>query len=155
MDRRWIIAALGTAVSVCGLMLGVLGWLLVRAPGVFYLFVFVLGAFMLPLLALAIAHANDRVPRAEFVETSAGLLLIGVTASIPGPLLASVLMTLAGPYSLFLYIALAHAGMAFYAFTRMRVKEPAPAETRDSFAVMLQSSPAALALDPRGPAYAG
>jgi len=151
MDRRWIIAAICTAASVCGLMLGVLGWLLVRAPGVFYLFVFVLGAAMLPLVGLAIAHANDRVPRADFIEISAGLLLIGVAASIPGPLLASVLMTLAGPYSLFLYIAIVYAGMAFYAFTRMRVKEPAPAETRDVFAAMPQGSPAAFALDPRAP----
>ena len=152
MDRRWIIAATCTAASVCGLMLGVLGWLLIRAPGAFYIFVFVLGASMLPLYGLSIAHANDRLPRSEFVETSAGLLIISVAASIPGPLFASILIALAGPYSLFLYIALAHAGMAFYAFTRMRVKEPAPVETRDFFVPMAQGSPAALPLDPRASA---
>jgi MFS family permease len=154
MDRRWIIAAISTAASVCGLILGVVGWLLARAPAAFHLFVLVLGAAMLPLYALAIAHANDRVPRAEFIETSAGLLIIAVAASIPGPLFASLLMALAGPYALFLFIALVHAAMAFYAFTRMRVKEPAPAETRERFALVAQGSPAAFSLDPRAPAYA-
>ena len=42
--------------------------------------------------------------------------------------------------------------MAFYAFTRMRVTEPAPAETRDIFTPVPQGSPASFPLDPRGPA---
>src|SRR5678815_297956 len=67
MDRRWIIAAACTAASFCGLLLGVLGWLLVGTPLIFYGVVFALGAAMLPLYSLAIAHANDRLPRAEFV----------------------------------------------------------------------------------------
>ena len=151
MDRRWIIAAACTAASFCGLLLGALGWLLVRAPELFYGVVFILGASMLPLYSLSIAHANDRLPREEFVEASAGLLMINAAASIPGPLLASFVISTAGPYSLFLYTALAHAAMAFYAFTRMRVKEPAPLETRDIFTPVPQGSPAALPLDPRGP----
>jgi hypothetical protein len=107
---------------------------------------------MLPLYSLSIAHANDRLPRAEFVDASAGLLMINAAASIPGPLLASFVISTAGPYSLFLYTGIVHAAMAFYAFTRMRLKEPAPAETRDIFTPVPQGSPAALPLDPRGPA---
>jgi len=152
MDRRWIIAATCTAASFCGLVLGVLGWLLIRVPNVFYSVVFVLGATMLPLYSLSIAHANDRLPRAEFVEASAGLLMINAAASIPGPLLASFVISTAGPYSLFLYSAIVHAMMAFYAFTRMRIREPAPVETRDMFAPVPPGSPAVLPLDPRGPA---
>jgi MFS family permease len=152
MDRRWIIAATCTAASFCGLVLGVLGWLLIRVPNVFYSVVFVLGATMLPLYSLSIAHANDRLPRADFVEASAGLLMINAAASIPGPLLASFVISTAGPYSLFLYSAIVHAMMAFYAFTRMRIREPAPVETRDMFAPVPPGSPAVLPLDPRGPA---
>jgi MFS family permease len=151
-DRRWIIAATCTAASFCGLVLGLLGWLLVRAPEFFYGVVFALGASMLPLYSLSIAHANDRLPRSEFVEASAGLLLINAAASIPGPLLASFVIATAGPYSLFLFTAIAHATMAFYAFTRMRVTAPAPEETRDIFAPVPQGSPAAFPLDPRAPA---
>ena len=152
MDRRWMIAATCTAASVCGLVLGVAGWLLIGVPYIFYGIVFALGASMLPLYSLSIAHANDRLPRAEFVDASAGLLMINAAASIPGPLLASFVISVAGPYSLFLYTAIAHAAMAFYAFTRMRMTEPAPPETRETFAPVAQGSPAALPLDPRAPA---
>ena len=58
----------------------------------------------------------------------------------------------AGSYSLFLYTAIIHAGMAFYAFTRIRVMEPAPLETRENFTPVPQGSPASIPLDPRGPA---
>ena len=152
MDRRWIIAAACTAASFCGLLLGVLGWLLIGTPLIFYGIVFALGAAMLPLYSLAIAHANDRLPRAEFVEVSAGLLMINAASSIPGPLLASFVIATAGSYSLFLYTAIIHAGMAFYAFTRIRVMEPAPLETREIFTPVPQGSPASIPLDPRGPA---
>ncbi len=114
--------------------------------------VFVLGATMLPLYSLSIAHANDRLPRADFVQASAALLMISAATSIPGPLLAAFVISTAGPYSLFLFTALTHAAMAFFAFTRIRVREPAPVETRDAFAALPQGSPAALPLDPRGPA---
>jgi hypothetical protein len=77
--------------------------------------------------------------------------MINSAASIPGPLLASFVISMAGPSALFLYTALAHAAMAFYAFTRIQVREPAPAEMRDAFAPTPQSSPAVLPLDPRGP----
>ena len=152
MDRRWMIAATCTIASLCGLVLGVFGWLLIRVPDIFYGIVFVFGASMLPLYSLSIAHANDRLPRTDFVDASAALLMINAAASIPGPLLASLVISAAGPYSLFLYTALAHAAMAFYAFTRMRITEPAPAETREIFTPVPQGSPAGLPLDPRGPA---
>ena len=150
MDRRWIIAATCTAASACGLVLGFLG-LVASATNLFYLVTFALGTVMLPLYSLSIAHANDRLPRSQFVQISAGLLLINSAASIPGPLLASFVISVAGPSALFLYTALAHAAMAFYAFTRIQVREPAPAEMRDAFAPAPQGSPAALPLDPRGP----
>ncbi|HEX3485530.1 MAG TPA: MFS transporter, partial [Micropepsaceae bacterium] len=67
MDRRWMIAAICTVASFCGLVLGLLGWLLIRVPNIFYAIVFVFGAAMLPLYSLSIAHANDRLPRTEFV----------------------------------------------------------------------------------------
>jgi MFS family permease len=147
-----MIAATCTTASFCGLILGALGWYLFPAGTLFYAVVFVLGASMLPLYSLSIAHTNDRLPREEFVDASAGLLMINAAASIPGPLLASFVIATAGPFSLFIYTALVHAAMAFYAFTRMRMKEPAPLETRDQFSPVPQSSPAALPLDPRGPA---
>ena len=154
MDRRWIIAATCTAAAGSGLVLGTAGQALVAVPSLFYFIVFVFGAVSLPLYSLSVAHANDRLPRADFVEAAAGLLMINAATSIPGPILAAFVMAAAGPNALFLFTALAHAAMGFYAFTRIRVREPAPAETRDVFTPSPQGSPAALPLDPRGPEQA-
>ena len=151
MDRRWIIALTCTAAAACGLVLGGAGQYLAATPTVFFFVVFVMGAVMLPLYSLSVAHANDRLPRADFVEASAGLLMINAATSIPGPVLAAFVMYAAGPNSLFLFTALAHAAMAFYAFTRISVREPASVATRDIFTPLPQSSPAALPLDPRAP----
>lgn len=150
MDRRWIIAASAMAASACGIAIGFLGWLIAGAPLAFFAVVFALGASMLPLYSLAIAHANDRLPRSEFVEISAGLLMLSAGASIPGPLLAAIVISTAGASALFLYTALAHAALAFYAFTRIKLREPPLAATRELFAPAPQGSPAALPLDPRG-----
>jgi len=155
MDRRWIIAMTCTAAAACGLVLGSAGQVLIEIPTLFYFIVFIFGAAALPLYSLSVAHANDRLPRAEFVEAAAGLLMINAATSIPGPVLAAFVMAAAGPNALFLFTALAHAAMAFYAFTRIRLREPAPAETRDVFTPAPQGSPAALQLDPRGPEQAG
>jgi MFS family permease len=149
MDRRWIIATICTIAALCGLVLGAFGWLLVRTPDILFLFVFLLGASMLPLYSLSIAHANDRLDRSEFVHASAGLLLIMAAMSVPGPLLAAFLTALAGPHALFLFTALAHAAMAFFAFTRTRMRQAQPLEGRDSYAPAAQTSPAAATLDPR------
>jgi MFS family permease len=150
-DRRWIIAAVCTAASACGIAIGFLGWIIRGTPLLFFGVVFLLGASMLPLYSLSIAHANDRLPRSEFVEVSAGLLMMSTITSIPGPILASIVISTAGAPALFLYTALAHAAMAFYAFTRIQVRLPATVETRDPFAPAPQGSPAGLPLDPRGP----
>jgi MFS family permease len=155
MDRRWIIAATCAAAAACGLVLGGAGPVLLQTPALFYAIVFAFGAAVLPLYSLSVAHANDRLPRAEFVEASAGLLMINAATSIPGPLFAALVMATAGPNSLFLFTALAHAAMAFYAFTRIRLREPAPAELREAFTPVPQSSPAALPLDPRSPEQPG
>jgi MFS family permease len=151
MDRRWIIAGICTVAAVCGLVLGAFGWLLVRSPDILFIFVFLLGASMLPLYSLSIAHANDRLQRSEFVQASAGLLMIMAATSVPGPLLAAFLTTIAGPHALFLFTALAHAAMAFFAFTRTRMREPPPLALRDAFASVPHTSPASVPLDPRSP----
>jgi MFS family permease len=150
IDRRWVITASCVLSSTLGLLLGLLGSYLMSSPVTFFAVVFALGAAMLPLYSLSIAHANDRLPRADFVEVSAGLLMLSSAASIPGPILAATAISTAGSSALFLYTALAQGAMAFYAFTRIMVREPASAETRDPFAPVPQGSPAALPLDPRG-----
>ena len=106
---------------------------------------------MLPLYGLSVAHANDRIPREAFVESSATLLLINSLASVVGPTLAACVMDIFGAPALFFFTAAVHAAMAIFTIVRLRMKEAAGAVHREKFEPLPhEGSPSSLELDPRG-----
>jgi len=153
VDRRGVIALTCTVAAVAGLALGLFGLFFVGTPGIFYPLIFALGASVLPLYAISIAHANDRLPTAEFLKTSASLLMIFAGASILGPILASTLTVITNGYTgaLFIFMALVNALMAFFAFVREWLPEVPNEEEREPFASLPQGSAAAFTMDPRAP----
>jgi len=104
------------------------------------------GILMLPLYALAVAHANDRMPRHAFVEASATLLLINSIASVIGPTVAASVMDRFGAPALFFYTAAVHASMLVFTLIRLGVMKPAV--LRGPFSP-LPPSLASVELDPR------
>jgi MFS family permease len=148
MDRRFIIAAVCVAAAALGVTLA-----LFAGPhrGVILLLIGLFGIVALPLYGLSIAHANDRIPREDFVEASATLLLINSASSVFGPTMAAAIMDHAGTSALFLYTAAIHTAMATFVIVRLAQKEAAPAALRDRFEVLpQQSTPVEAELDPRG-----
>ena len=79
------------------------------------------------------------------------LLLHGVGAAI-GPILAGVLMDVAGPSSLMLFYTAVMAALALYVFKRLKVAAPVPTEDKADFVVMGGGSQAVLLMDPRSEA---
>ena len=149
MDRRYVIAIVSVLAAAAGLALA---WLGGRSHATAIAIVTVYGAVMLPIYGLSVAHANDRLPRESFVETSATLLLINALASVAGPTLASLITDRAGTAALFVYTAAIHLMLAVFALWRIHVKGAADEEYHEPYApVMAHASPAALELDPRGP----
>ena len=149
VDRRFIIAgvsALSAGLGVTLYFFGAMGrWETLGLIAVF-------GMMVLPLYGLSVAHTNDRIPRAEFVETSATLLMINSLASVFGPTLGALVTDRFGTASLFLYTAAIHTAMAVFTVVRLRMRDAAHAENREKFEPMpAQSSPAELELDPRSP----
>jgi MFS family permease len=146
LDRRLIIAA----TSFCAAGMGVAMFLFGRSSNSAALALIALfGMSALPIYGLSVAHANDKVPRKDFVETSATLLLVNALASTVGPLLAAVVSDHFGISSLFLYTAFVHLTLA--AFTVARIGTAAPSVRRDLYEpTPQQSSPAAFEIDPRG-----
>jgi hypothetical protein len=67
------------------------------------------GAFLFPLYALAVAHTNDAVAPATRVAATAGLVLLFGLGSIVGPLAAGSAMTMLGPIGFFGLLAAALA----------------------------------------------
>ncbi len=153
VDRRGVIALTCTVAAISGLVLGLFGGLFVSAPEIFYPLIFALGASVLPLYAVSIAHADDRLPSADFLQTSASLLMIFAGACVAGPLLASILTVITTGYTgaVFIFIALVNALMAFFAFVREWLPEVPNEEEREAFSSLPQGSAAAFAMDPRTP----
>lgn len=149
MDRRYVIAIVSIFAAAAGLALALFGG---RNHGTAIAIVAVYGAAVLSLYGLSVAHANDRLPRDAFVETSATLLMVNALASVAGPVVAAALMFAAGTAVLFVYTAAIHVALASFALLRTRVMEAPAGEYREPFAPVLQhGSQAALELDPRGP----
>jgi MFS family permease len=148
LDRRIIIAGIGVFAALAAVLLYLFGnhdhW---RTLGLIALF----GMTCLPLYGMSVAQVNDRLPRAEFVEASASLLLINSIASILGPPVAASVIQHFGISALFLYTACIHAVLAVYTISRIATQAPAPKALHDDFVpVPVQSSPVAVELDPRG-----
>jgi MFS family permease len=150
VDRRVIIAGVCAVSALLGVLIAAYG---AQQRGVTLALIAVFGMSVLPLYGLTVAHTNDRIPREDFVEASATLLMVNSLSSIVGPPLAALITGLTGTASLFLYTAVIHASMAAFTLARLRVKDAPASEHHAAFEPMpQQSSPVVSELDPRSPA---
>jgi MFS family permease len=148
VDRRLVILGICVTSAAVGV---VMYWFANASPGTLLLLIGAFGISALPFYGLAVAHANDRIPREAFVEASATLLMINALAACFGPYLAAQVIQYFGSGALFLYTAAIHLAMAVFVIVRLRVGKALIGETRERFEPMPeQSSPVALELDPRG-----
>lgn len=109
----------------------------------------VFGGLIFAIYGLCVAHVNDVIDSSRLVEFSGGLLLIhGIGAAI-GPVLAGVVMDLAGPSSLMLFYAAVMGSLAVYSIKRLTAAPPIPTEEKADFVVMGGGSQAVLQMDPR------
>ncbi|HEY1631556.1 MAG TPA: MFS transporter [Rhizomicrobium sp.] len=147
MDRRWIILFASLAAIAAGLALAVFGG---RGTGWALVLVAVFGLTNLPLYGLSVAHANDRLPREMFVESSATLLMVNAFAAIVGPLLASQVITRFGIAYLFVFTAGIHVLFSSFVVFRLFAKSAPPDELREPFEPMPEAGGAiSIELDPR------
>jgi MFS family permease len=146
LDRRLIIAV----TSICAAAMGVAMFLFGQSShSAAVLLVGLFGASALPVYGLSVAHANDRISRKNFVESSATLLLVNALASTIGPVLAALVTDHFGTSSLFLYTAMIHLSLAV--FTLARIGTAAPPVHREAYKpTPQQASPIAFEIDPRG-----
>lgn len=96
---RRIAIALMCAAGIAASLFGV--W--AEGRGIFFLYAAsaLVGGFLFPLYALAVAHTNDAVAPSVRVAATAGLVLLFGLGSIVGPLAAGWAMTVLGPVSFF------------------------------------------------------
>ena len=114
-DRRWLIAGLCGIAACAGFVL-MFGTAL-PLPALYTAYL-LFGAAAFSIYGFSVAHANDHAGPGDFVEISAGLLVIFGVGAVAGPLLASWLMEALGFRYLFLFTCAVHAGVALWAVWR-------------------------------------
>ena len=144
MDRRLVILGCCLGTVGTGLALGFLG--LASEPVVFAL-ACLHGAFMVPLYALCLAHANDYAPSESLVETSSGLLLIYALGAVTGPVLTAPLMDRFGPGALFLTMAGILGALAVFLLYRVLRRSIAEAKWRGAFVPVPKTTPSVYSLE--------
>lgn len=150
-DRRFVLAGAALGSGLFGLAI----FLFTPRDGIAVIaMTAAYGALAYTLYSIAVAHANDHASPEDFVKVSGGLLLLYGFGTMVGPVLGAALMGPLRPEALFLATALAHVGLAAYAFFRIRRRAPVPAEAKDAFQAMPSdraATPESTRLDPRTP----
>jgi len=138
MDRRLVLGS----ISMAGVIIGALLWLMAGQLSHIGLIALAAlwGAMAFPVYSIAVAHANDRADAGSFVMVSAGLLLMYGIGAIVGPFLASAMMTLGSPGSLFLFTGVIHLLLAIYVITRRFIRPQPPMAEHKPFSEALAST---------------
>jgi len=148
MDRRWLLVWIALLGAVLALALFLLD---LRDPAAVILMVALLGGAMHTLYPVAVAHANDRAEKGDFVVIASGLLLIFGGGATLGPAVAAPMMQLGEQRWLFLFLVLVYVSVALHAAWRTRLA-PSVAESQHAYVAlepMQSASPEAMYLDPR------
>jgi MFS family permease len=127
-DRRWVLIWFSVlSIGACGVTVGASG----LGVAAIFLSALVFGATTFPIYSISAAHAHDWARDDQRVELSAALMFYYALGAIAAPLVTSALIALYGPPALFVFVAVAHAGLLVFGLVRMR-RRPA-AETRNPY----------------------
>jgi MFS family permease len=129
VDRRRVLIALAVFSALMGLAIVLLPHhrLLWLGLGL------ALGVGLLPAYAIAAAHVFDFADRAEYVEISAGLLLLNGLGSTLGPLLASLVIEGFGTGGLFIANAAIQLALIGFVVLRLTRREGLPEAEKENF----------------------
>lgn len=125
-DRRHVMIGIGLAGAV---VCTIAAFFPVAAPrpGIAFFSLMVLtGAFIYPIYAILVAHANDHAPPQDYVQVSSSLLMVYGVGTMIGPILTARTTALFGAGGIFVTVAAMNLAIALYAGWRL-TRRPAPA----------------------------
>jgi MFS family permease len=129
IDRRLVMIGLALASLVVGAIILVV-------PHVTWLWLVLglaFGAGLLPAYAIAASHVFDFADRSDYVEISAGLLLLNGLGSTVGPLLTSLAIELFGPSGIFITNGVVMMVLIGFVAVRLSRREGLPEEEKENF----------------------
>lgn len=147
-DRRIVMAGILIAV---GASWGLLSFSIAGGVPLAVLMVMALafGGAISSVYPLCIAQTFDRLERQYYVAASGRLLMVYSIGATIGPLLASMLMSVFGPASFFVFESVIAVAYAIFVLFSVRSVPPLPEYEQEKFVSLPDISPAAMALDPR------
>ena len=144
--RRPAMSAAATVAMFASLALGLMG-----NPSLATVFAcaILFGAASFPIYTLAIAHANDLVPKRRAVVVSSGLLFVYSIGAAAGPLVASTIVEWLGFAALFTTISVACALIIAVTMLRITIHPRTRSRHHEDFVMVPRTTPAVFDLDPR------
>jgi MFS family permease len=126
-DRRGVLIWLSVAAAAsCGITVALGG----ISTSTVMMTACLFGMTSFPIYSVSAAHAHDFADSSQRVELSAALMFYFAVGAIAAPLVASALMDVYGPYSMFGLIAAGHALLILYGLWRMRIRATRKDRTR-------------------------
>lgn len=148
VDRRVVIAGMGTVSGLAALALGLMGTAL---PAWAMLALLALwGAGSLSFYGIAVAHGIDRADPNDISALMSGLLFVWAIGSVIGPPVAGASMhPQIGPGGLFLFVAIATLLLVASMVVRRAGRAPAPEEERENWGIIQPTAVTGVEIDPR------
>lgn len=136
MDRRYVIVICAAGGALAATVLSQLG---ASSPILIYLNVCLLGAFILPLYSLGMAHTNDYLERDQMVGATGTIIKVSGAGSIIGAPAVAALMQFGGVDYFFLLLASLTAVVGLYALYRITRRAKAEDQLHSNFAILAPS----------------
>lgn len=141
MDRRRLIVIV-TAVSAGSCLFAIAAE---ASAWALYAMAFMIGGTVNPLYALLIAHTNDFLEHKDMASASSGLVFVGGVGAVGGPVIVGQMMSAAGPWAFFVYIAILMGAVSIYGLYRMTQRAATPVDETGPYAAYTpQASPVAV-----------
>ncbi len=147
-DRRIVLAAVLTMVGVAWAFVAFASVTALSLPTLLGLAV-VFGGAISSVYPICVAQTFDRLDRAHYVSASGRLLMIYAFGAMTGPLFASAVMAVRGPYSFFAFESVVAVGFAVFVGYGIWRRPPIPADEQEPFIAVPYVTPVAADLDPR------
>jgi len=107
------------------------------------------GGFSFSLYSISVAHTQDLIEADLVMDATRTLLLFNGTGAATGPVIAGIVMQLAGSGALMLFFSAMLGLLGIFAVYRRAVTEPIPLEEQEAFMPMTRTSTEVVELDPR------
>ena len=119
--------------ALASLMVGVVILVVPHVTWLWLVLGLAFGAGLLPAYAIAASHVFDFADRSDYVEISAGLLLLNGLGSTVGPLLTSLAIELFGPSGMFITNGVVMMVLIGFVAVRLSRREGLPEEEKENF----------------------